>query len=190
MCALVNKPFHYGLVGVLLFVLSACDKITLPRLGYESEQEPRLPLNITYAFSNNLLQYSKNVDACGLSYAIPVGNLIAKTFMQMGLKQFQTIQAEPPVGEAQGVAPDGYRIVLSLNQFGYDPVTRSGQEDRYDVFVDLKLHAVYEDAKGTALAQSPLTYHEKVRLWVPELSSQSVSCHTGQIDEMVKDAAE
>ena len=190
MCAPVNKTFHYGLVVVLLFVLSACDKISIPRLGFESEQETRLPLNITYAFSNNLLQYTQTVGACGLSYSIPVGNLIAKTFMEMGLRQFQTIQAEPPVGEAQGIPPDGYRIVLSLNQFGFDPVDRSGQEDRYDVFVDLQLQAVYEDAKGTALAQSPLTYHEKVRLWVPELSSQSVSCHTGQIDETVKDAAE
>jgi len=189
-CAPANKVFYYSLVFIFLLVLSACDKISLPRLGYESEQETRLPLNITYAFSNNLLQYTHSVGACGLPYSIPVGNLIAKTFMQMGLRQFQTIQAEPPVGEAKGISPDGYRIVLSLDKFGYDPVDRSGQEDRYDVFVDLQLHAVYEDSKGTPLAQSPLTYHETVRLWVPELSSQSVSCHTGQLDGLVEDAAE
>jgi hypothetical protein len=189
-CAPANKPFHYGLVVVLLFVLSACDKISLPRLGYESEQEPRLPLNVTYAFSNNLLQYTQNVDACGLSYAIPVGNLIAKTFMQMGLRQFQTIQAEPPVGEAQGAPPDGYRIILELHQFSFDPVTKFGEETRYQAFVDMKMQVVYEDANGAALAKSPLIYHEKVNIWTPELSSQSVSCQTSQIDGTVEDAAE
>lgn len=190
MCPLLKKFFHYVLLLVVVSVLPACDKVSIPRLTHEDKHEPRIPVTVTYAFAPNLLTYTQTVGGCGLPYTIPVGEIISKTFLQIGQEQFDGVRAEPPVGEAQGVSPDGYRIVLSLQQFGFDPVTRSGQEDRYDVFVDLKLHAVYEDANGTPLAQSPLTYHQKVRLWVPELTSQSVSCHTGQIDGTVEDAAE
>jgi hypothetical protein len=189
-CSLLKKIFHYGLLVVVLSFLPGCDKDSIPRLTYEDKQEPRIPVTITFAFAPNLLTYTQTVGGCGLPYTIPVGEIISKTFLQVGQERFNGVRAEPPVGEAQGVSPDGYRIVLSLQQFGFDPVTRSGQEDRYDVFVDLQLHAVYEDAKGTSLAQSPLTYHQKVRLWVPELTSQSVSCQTSQIDGTVEDAAE
>jgi hypothetical protein len=181
---------YYGLLGVVLFFLSACDKISLPRLGFESEPETRLPLNITYAFSDSLLQYTHTIDACGLPYAIPVGDLVAKMFMKVGMERFQTVQAEPPIGQATGAPLDGYRIVLTLNQFGFDPVTRTGQEERYHAFVDMQMQAVYEDPQGTALAQSPLIYHKKVSLWVPALSGQSSSCSTRQLDGTVENAAE
>ena len=190
MCPLLKNFFHYVILVVVVSVFSACDKISVPRLAFDDKHEPRIPVTITYAFASNLLTYTQTVGGCGLPYTIPVGEIISKTFLQVGQERFMGVRAEPPVGEAQGVSPDGYRIVLSLEQFGFDPVTRSGQEDRYDVFVDLKLHALYEDANGTSLAQSPLTYHQKVRLWVPELTSQSVSCHTDQIDGTVADAAE
>ena len=190
MCALLKKLLHYGLLLVFLSFLSACEKVSIPRLTYEDQQEPRIPVTITYAFSPTLVNYTKTVDGCGLPYIIPVGQIIAKSFLQYSQKRFNGVRAEPPVGEAQGVSPDGYRIVVDLKQFGFDPVTRSGQEDRYDVFVDLQLHTVYEDAKGTPLAQSPLTYHQKVRLWVPELTGQSISCETNQIDGTVENASE
>lgn len=190
MCALLNKLLYYGLLGLILFFLSACDKISLPRLEFESAPETRLPLNITYAFPESLLQYTHTIDACGLPYTVPVGDLVAKTFMKVGMDRFQTVQAEPPVGQAKGAPPDGYRIVLTLNQFAFDPVTRSGEEDRYQAFVDMQMQAVYEDPQGTALAQSPLIYHQKVSLWTPALSGQSSSCNTTQLDGSVENAAE
>ncbi len=190
MCALVKKLFHYSLLGVLLSFLFACDKVSIPRLTYDDHSEPRIPITVIYAFPTTLLDYTQTVGGCGLPYTIPVGKIIAQTFLQVGQNRFNGVRAEPPVGEAQGVPPDGYRIIVNLNQFGFDPFDRSGQEDRYDVFVDLKLHVVYEDAKGTPIAQSPLTYHKKVRIYVPELTSQSVSCETGGIDGTVEDAAE
>lgn len=190
MCALLKKLFHFSLLAVLLSFLFACDKISIPRLTYDDHSEPRIPISVTYAFAPKLLNYTQTVGGCGLPYTIPVGQIISKTFLQVGQNRFNGVRAEPPVGEAQGAPPDGYRIVVDLNQFGFDPFDRSDQEDRYDVFVDLQLHIVYEDAKGTPLAQSPLVYHKKVRLWVPELTSQSVSCQTGGIDGTVKDAAE
>ena len=190
MWARLNKIFHYGLLGVLFFIPFACDKVSVPRLTFDDQREPRIPVTVTYAFAPNLVNYTQTVGGCGLPYTIPVGEIISKTFLKVGQQRFNGVRAEPPIGEAQGAPPDGYRIVVDLNKFGFDPVDRSGQEDRYDVFVDLELHAVYEDAKGTPLAQSPLTYHQTVRLWVPELTSQSVSCETGQIDGTVEDAAE
>jgi len=186
---LIFSPFIFLLASILLF-LSACDKISLPRLGFEPEEEPQLPLNVTYAFPESLLQYTYSINACGLPYAIPVGDLIARTFMKVGMNRFHTVQAEPPVGEATGAPPDGYRIVLALSEFAFDPVTRTGEEENYQAYVDMQMQATYEDPQGTALAQSPLIYHKKVNIWTPALSGQASSCSTRQLDAKVENAAE
>ena len=186
----LKKIIQYGLLGLLILIVVACDKITLPRMAFDTEDEPRLPVTITYAFDHNLLNYTHTVDACGLPYTIPVGQIIAKTFFNVGQDRFDGVRAEPPIGQAQGAPPNGYRIVLSLNHFGFDPVNKTGEEDRYIARIDLKMQAIYEDAQGIALAKSPLTYHQKVSLWIPALSSQSISCSTGPLDGTVEDAAE
>jgi hypothetical protein len=147
-------------------------------------------VTVTYAFSPKLVNSTHTVDACGLPYTIPVGNIIASTFLRIGQDRFNGVQAEPPVGQAQGAPLNGYRITVDLQQFGFDPVTKTGEETRYNAFVDLSLLAVYEDSGGTPLAQSPLTYHQSVSLWTPELSSQSTSCVTTQLDGAVEAAAE
>jgi hypothetical protein len=189
-CPKPKKLFIACLIGMLCLFTSACDKISIPRLTFEDKSEPRLPVAVTYAFSPKLLNAAHTVDACGLSYTIPVGNIIANIFLKVGQDRFNGVQAEPPVGQAQGAPLNGYRIMVDLQQFGWDPEGRSGEEDRYQVLVDLNLLAVYEDSGGTALAKTPLTYHKNVRLWTPELSSQSTSCATGQIDGAVEAAAE
>lgn len=145
---------------------------------------------VTYAFAPNLVNAAHTIDACGLPYTIPVGNIIANTFLRVGQDHFNGVQAEPPVGQAQGIPLNGYRITVDLQQFGWDPEGRSGEEDRYQVLLDLKLLAVYEDSGGAPLAQTPLTYHNNVRLWTPELSGNSSSCATGWIDGVVEAAAE
>ena len=190
MCLPLIKILQYSLLGFLVLLVVACDKITLPRLGFDTKDEPPLPLTITYAFDQNLLNYTHTVDACGLPYTIPVGQIIAKTFFDVGQDRFDGVRAEPPIGQAQGAPPNGYRIVLNLNHFGFDPVTKTGEEDRYIARVDLQMQAIYEDDQGIALAKSPLTYHHKASLWTPELSGQSTSCSTGAIDGTVENAAE
>lgn len=190
MCLNLKKLFIACLIGMVCLFNSACDKISIPRLAFEDKSEPRLPISVTYAFSPKLVNSTHTVNACGLPYTIPVGDIIAKTFLRVGQNRFNGVRAEPPVGDAQGATLDGYRITVELQQFGFNPEGRSGDEDRYQAFVDLSLLAVYEDSGGTPLAQTPLTYHKNVRLWTPELSSQSTSCATGQIDGAVKEAAE
>ena len=189
MCPKLKTVFTTSLIGILFLICSACDKISLPRLKFE-DKEPRLPVAVTYAFAPELVNSTHTINACGLPYTIPVGDIIANTFLQVGQDRFSGVQAEPPVGQAQGAPPNGYRITVDLQQFGWAPAGRSGEEDRYQVFVDLNLLAVYEDSGGTALAQTPLTYHENIRLWTPALTSQSSSCATGQIDGAVEAAAE
>jgi len=189
-CPNPKKLFIACLIAFLSLFFSGCDKVSIPRLSFEEKPEPHLPMSVTYAFSPKLVQYSQSIDACGLPYTIQVGEIITKTFLRVGQDRFNGVRAEPPVGDAQGATLDGYRITVDLQQFGFKPEGRSGEEDRYQAFVDLSLLAVYEDSGGTPLAQTPLTYHKNVRLWTPELSSQSTSCATGQIDGAVEEAAE
>ena len=159
-------------------------------MGFEENSEPRLPMAVTYAFSPKLVNYSQTIDGCGLSYTIPVGQIITNTFLRVGQDRFNGVRAEPPVGQAQGAPRNGYRVTVNLNHFKFDPGTRSGEEDRYIAKVNLNLLAIYEDSSGTPLAQTPLTYHESVSLWTPALTSQSTSCATAAIDDAVEAAAE
>lgn len=190
MCPNPKHYFLFCLSGVLLLFFSACDKISLPRLGFEEKPVPRLPITVTYAFSPKLVKYSQTVDACGLPYTVPIGKIITDTFLQVGQDRFNGVRAEPPVGQAQGATLDGYRVIVDIHEFGFDPVSKSGEEDRYNAIINLNLLAVYENSSGTPLAQTPLTYHKNVTLWTPALTSQSSSCATGGIDNAVKEATE
>ncbi len=162
----------------------------MPRLGFEDEPEPQLPVSIVYAFPEQLVNFTKSVDGCGLPHTIPVGQLVAKSFMKVGLDRFETVRAEPPIGQAQGVSPGGFRIIVELQKFAFDPVSRSGEEDRYSAFMDLNLQATYENSQGIPLAKTPLAWHKNVSLWTPALTSSSASCDTNQIDGTVVTAAE
>ncbi len=190
MCPKLKYLCTVYLIGVLLLLSSACEKVSIPRLGFEEKPVPRLPMAVTYAFSPKLVNFSQTVDACGLPYTIPVGEIIANSFLTVGQERFNGVRAEPPVGQAPKTILDGYRIIVDLNQFGFDPIVGGGEEDRYNAIIDLNLRAVYENSKGTSLAQTPLTYHKSVTIWTPALSSQSSSCSTGPIDGAVEEAAE
>ncbi len=190
MCPKLKHCLAGGLLAIIFLALTACDKISLPRLGFEDKPEPRLPVAVTYAFAPNLVGYTHTVDACGLPHTIPVGEIITNTFMRVGQERFNGVRAEPPVGQAHGATLDGYRVLVEFNLFGFDPVTGSSQEDRYDARVDLELLALYEDSEGRTIAKTPLAYHDTASLWIPALTSQSSSCSTGAIDGVVEDAAE
>ncbi len=190
MCPKLKYLCPVYLIGVLLLISSACDKVSIPRLGFEEKPVPRLPMAVTYAFSPKLMNFSQTVDACGLPYAIPVGEIIANSFLKVGQERFNGVQAEPPIGQAPKTIVDGYRIIIDLNQFGFDPMIGGGEDDRYNAIIDLNLRAIYENSNGTTLAQTPLTYHQSVTIWTPALTSQSSSCSTGSIDAAVQEAAE
>ncbi len=174
----------------LVVLLAGCESISLPRLSFEDKPQPRLPVPVTYAFSPALATHTQTVDACGLPYSLPVGNLITQKFLEVGQERFNGVNAEPPVGQARGPQLDGYRVIVELEQFEFTPNDRSGDEDRYHAFLNIQLRTIYEDSRGTALAQSPLSYRENISLWTPEMSGQSSSCATGQIDAAIEEAAE
>ncbi len=190
MCPKLKHILTGSILGILLLAPTACDKISLPRLGFEDKPEPRLPVAVTFAFAPELVGYTHTVDACGLPHSIPVGKIVSNTFMRVGQERFNGVRAEPPVGQAQGAILDGYRVLVNFRKFGFDNVTGTNEEERYDATIDLNILAIYEDSGGTALAQTPLTYHKNTNIWVPALASQSTSCATGSIDRAVEEAAE
>ncbi len=190
MCLNLRQRFISCVLILLVLTLTACDKISIPRLGFEEKPEPRLLVTVTYAFSPELVNHSQTVNACDLGYTIPVGDIITNTFLRVGQDRFNGVRAEPPVGQAQGATLDGYRVTVGLQQFQFEPISQSGAEERYHAMIGLDLLAVYEDSQGTALAQTPLAYHKTISLWTPALTSQSTSCSTTQIDGAVEEAAE
>ncbi len=186
-----SKWLHIFFICFLTASLSACDKISIPRLSFDEKPETKIPISIIYHFDPTLSQHSKIVDACGLPYTIPSGDIITQTFLKVGQDHFVAARTQPKTTTNPAENPSNALTVdLNFIAFNFDPIGRSGEEDRYNVNVGLQLQAIYQDPQGNALAQTPLTYSETTRLWTPALSSQSSSCATGQFDAVVENAAE
>ncbi|RMH36593.1 MAG: hypothetical protein D6690_05485, partial [Nitrospirae bacterium] len=146
---------------------------------------------VTYLFDPQLAQKTEQIDACGLPHTIEVGKIVTETFLDATagrVARVASMQGQPSAVPA-GLSSD-LLIYLTLTRFSLTPITRTGDEDRYHAEIQLQLQAVYRDAQGNALAQTPLDFHDHVSIWAPELSSQSVSCATGQFDGVVESAAE
>ena len=186
------RPFWIqGLACLILVLGCGCDKISIPRFSYDQGSQSHLSISVTYVFDPALSAKTVDVDACSLPYTLPVGKIIKETFLEEGQKQFSSVMAQPEGREAiKAAAPSNLTIHLSLQQFTFRPTTRSGEEDRYEAAVTLHLQALYQDAQGNDLAQTPLSYEKEVRVWVPALGNTSINCATGQFDAIVKQAAE
>jgi len=175
----------------VLFVgsLTACDKISIPRLSFDEKPETKLPISVVYRFDPSLVQHTQVVDACGLPHTIKSGEIITKTFLKVGQEHFASVGTQPTVSAGSTNSLNEITIDLKFVQMNFEPVGRSGEEDRYHANVGLQLQAVYQDSQGKALAQTPLDYKDKVNMWTPALTSQTQSCVTGQFDAVVEDAA-
>ncbi|GJL50411.1 MAG: hypothetical protein NPIRA01_16380 [Nitrospirales bacterium] len=175
----------------VLFVgsLTACDKISIPRLSFDEKPESKLPISVIYRFDPSLVQHTQVVDACGLPHTIKSGEIITKTFLKVGQEHFASVGTQPTVSAGSTNSLNEITIDLKFVQMNFEPVGRSGEEDRYHANVGLQLQAVYQDSQGKALAQTPLDYKDKVNMWTPALTSQTQSCVTGQFDAVVEDAA-
>ncbi len=188
----MNKWLHKILCLIFVATLPACDKISIPRLSFDDEPETKVPISVMYHFDPSLLQHTQVVDACGLPYTIKSGNIIAQTFTRIGQERFASV-ATQPTDPASGISPslsNDLTIDLRFVDASFEPIGRSGEEDRYHANVGLQLQAIYRDSQGNALAKTPLTYADKVNLWTPALTGQSNSCATGQFDGVIESAAE
>ncbi|GJL66258.1 MAG: hypothetical protein NPIRA05_12290 [Nitrospirales bacterium] len=125
-----------------------------------------------------------------MPHTVKSGEIITETFLKVGRDHFASVGTEPTIIADSSNSHNEIIIDLNFVQMNFEPVGRSGEEDRYHANVGLQLQAVYQDSQGQALAQTPLTYADKVNMWTPALTSHSQSCATGQFDAVVEDAAE
>ena len=179
----------YLLLGVSCGLLISCNQISIPRLTFEEDPGTSLPISVAYDFDPQLNQASLEVDACGFSYTIPTGDIIRQAFLDVGQDRFASVTTQQAGGPMTTGTSSNVIIQLSLLGQAFEAVDRSGDEDRYGAAVDLQLLAVFMDSQGHHIAKAPLTYHDTIRMWVPEISSQSSSCATGQFDQEFQDAA-
>ena len=187
----IRKRLHCLLSVFFFFSLTACDKISIPRLSFEQNPETKAPIAVIYRFDPALAQHTQVVDACGFPHTIQSGEIITKTFVQVGQEHFALVSTQPPTAAGTSAKPaNALTVDLKFVQFSFEPIGRSGEEDRYHANVGLQLQALYKDSQGNVLAQTPLTYNDKAKLWTPALTSQSTSCATGQFDAVVENAAE
>ena len=184
--------FGFLSIVFLLTGITACDKVqlTMPQLSYDETPKERFPFAVSYAFDPKLLQATLPTDGCDLPYTIPSGKIITETFLEESRERFAGVSTLATQGQAipaQGSHPLTIRLNL-INQ-AFVPTNRIGQEDRYLANVNLQLLAVYVDAQGKELAQTPLQYSTSASMWTPALSSSSTSCATGQFDGAIHKAA-
>lgn len=165
-------------------------ELNMPELGFGKKPEPKLPLSIAYAFDSSVTQASLEVDACGLPHTINMGEIIPQAFLTVGKERFLSVEAYSGSGQAvQASQQSDLTIHLQLVQQSFQPADRTGEEDRYLAFVNLQMLAIFMDNTGKPLAKTPLNYSAQVSIWAPALTSQSVSCLTGTLDNEMSSAA-
>ncbi|GJL55890.1 MAG: hypothetical protein NPIRA02_30220 [Nitrospirales bacterium] len=191
MSKLTAKWLHLFVGVCFVSSLAACEKISIPRLSFDEKPKAKLPISVVYRFDPTLVQHTQVVDACGLPYTVNSGEIITETFLHVGQDHFASVSTQPtPTADATPGASNEVTVDLTFVQMNFEPIGRSGEEDRYHANVELQLQAVYHDSQGKALAQTPLSYADKVNMWTPALTAQSQSCATGQFDAVVEKAAE
>jgi len=190
-------PFlHLTFLFTILFLtcITACDKgtFTMPRVSFDETPHAHFPFTVSYSFDPTLLHATLPVDGCNLPYTIPSGEIIKETFLEESYERFAAVTTQPSSGQVTPAQQtNSLTIRLTLINQSFVPMNRTGEEDRYLALVNLQLLAVYVDAQGHELAQTPLQYDTKASMWTPSLSSSSTSCATGQFDgEIQKGAAQ
>lgn len=164
--------------------------INLPQLGFGEKPKPTLPVSVLYAFDPSVTQATLEVNACGLPYTIPSGELIPQGFLQVGHERFQSVTAYAGTGRAvQASQAADVTVHLQLVNQSFQSTTSMAEEETYIAFLNLQLQAVFLDATGNELARLPLNYNEQVSIWAPALTGQSVSCTTGRYDDVIVSAA-
>ncbi|MEC4675013.1 MAG: hypothetical protein VST68_12565 [Nitrospirota bacterium] len=164
----------------------------MPRVSFDETQHERFPFPVSYAFDPNLLQATLTIEGCDLPYTIPSGEIIKETFLEESYDRFAGVTTLPTSGQGTpALQTNSLTIRITLVNQSFVPINRTGEEDRYIAMVNLQLLAVYVDAQGHELAQTPLQYSTRASMWTPALSSNSTSCATGQFDgEIQKGAAQ
>ena len=180
-------------LSVMLCTLTSCSQIRLPELnlpqfGFGENPTPILPISVSYAFDTSVTQSTLEVNACGIPYTINTGDIIPQAFLAVGRKRFVSVVAYS--GLEQAGQPSDLTIRLQLVQQSFQPADRIAEEDRFLAFINVQMLAVFIDPAGRQLAQTPLQYSDQVRIWTPALTSQSVSCSTGQLNSEMRNAAE
>lgn len=187
----VGRRWTIPLLLMMAFsLLVSCNKISIPRMSFEEDPQVYLPIAVAYAFDPQLSQATLSVDACGFAYTIPTGNLISQAFVDVSQERFASVVTQPAGQPAPAGASSNVTVQLSLVNQSFEPTNRSGEEDRYNARITVELLAVFLDSQGHSVAKTPLRYQQTVRMWTPELSSQSTSCATGQFDQEFYDAGE
>jgi hypothetical protein len=178
------------LIVSLYLVISACDKFTLPRF-FQDEPVQQIPAAVTLVFEQSFLDTTLTVDACGYDYRVPSGKVLSETFVEVSQESFTNVSVQrgdqaPIVTEAanQPSIIVHFRLVHQL----YETPTRFGEEDTYKADLGFQVLAVYTNANGNILAQRPLTYKDRVSIWIPQDTSTPSTCATGQFEGAVEKA--
>ena len=194
----VSNALRFGiLLLIVLQSLSGCGTFSMPdvslpslEFGEEEKPNPTLPVSVVYAFDSSVTEATLEVNACGLPYTIQSGELIPQAFMQVGHERFQSVTAYAGTGKAvQASQPADVTVQIQLVTQAVQSATSMADEENAIAFVDVQLHAAYLDANGNELARQPLNYNERVSIWTPALTGQSVSCTTGRYDDLIVSAA-
>ena len=103
-----------------------------PFHGYRSRKslKTKAPVAVIYRFDPTLSQHTQVVDACGFPHTIQSGEIITQTFLQVGKEHFASVGTQPP-GVAGTSAGNALTVDLKFVQFNFEPIGRSGEEDRY-----------------------------------------------------------
>ncbi len=191
--------FAVALLFLLPAVLSiiACDKITLPRMGFEQSPVNVVPVTVRVVLEAPVRDAVLSQSVCDNQvWEGRLGPILADKIHQIGnsrVRQTIVTSSVPAPDSGTGPKPD-YQVLLRLANLEMVGKDRTGGTDQYQARMELGLLATYQAAlaDGTfhTLGEGPLQYRDNFSVFTPRLGQAGGRCLTNSLDNVLAKASE
>ncbi len=174
-----------------LIFLSGCDKVTLPRLTHKEQPVGHSPVAVNIFLEKPLRSAIIERQICDQPWQGHLGHAVAKEFLDVGREAFGEVHLIEGnnVREASSNQPSHITVQLRLIENSLGRGSQVGSENNtYAATLDIQLLALYLDANGNTVGQTPLSYRKDLNIWTPVLDSTG-TCNTFQLESELETAA-
>lgn len=194
MCMRLVSAISIFMLVMGLALLTACNHLQTPRFMYPNEQEPVIPLSVKLVFDEPVRSATMEQTVCAdVPWKGRLGDAIIQSFIETGRARLAQLTVGDPSGTAQpATGPTSeFTAFITLASASFTPTSRSGSDDsNYLAQFDVRLTATFQDTQGGRFPEAPMVYSNRVALWTPRIGGSDNQCATGQLDAVLRTAAD
>lgn len=184
-------------LGAMLALNTACDKATLPRMGFDRPPANVAPLTMHVVLDPGLQRAMLEQEVCDNQvWQGALGPTLAKRLQETGQTRIRKtmVTTNDGVSGAESAAPGDYHVVLRLLHQELVAKDRVGSTDQYQARLDIELAATYQavlaDGSLQTLGEGPLRFSRNFGIFTPRVGQAGGRCLTNSLDDALNKAAE